>query len=115
MRAVSRPPVPLPMAVSGCDLDDRELARQLERYRQLAGSATAVTRRGPTLRVTFDAGVDAQLLDETIAIEQRCCSFLTIDYLPSELTLSISTDAAHSDVLAVLTAALTASTGPPAG
>ncbi len=32
------------------------------------------------LRVSFGPGVDRALVDEVVATEQRCCSFLEIEY-----------------------------------
>jgi hypothetical protein len=111
LHAVKPAPVPLLMTVADCALDGGELAGQIERYQQLAGAVTDVQQRGLSLSVRFDCTLDAQLLRETLTVERGCCSFLTIDYEPADLTLWISTDPAHGDVIAALAQALT---GPAA-
>ncbi len=99
-------PQPLPMALSGCELDDRQLAEQLSRYRQLSGSVLGVQRQSSTARILFTKDVDTLLLQETLAIERGCCGFFTLDYEPSERVLSIGTDGSHADALSVLLSAL---------
>ncbi len=97
----------LPMAPAGCALDDGALTAQLERYRRLGVTAASVTQRELELEVFFDADVDLDLLRETIAIEQGCCSFFTLAYDVSERRLSISVDGPDRlDALEALSSAL---------
>jgi hypothetical protein len=108
---VSSNPQPLPMAPSGCELDDRQLAEQLARYQRLSASVLSVERDGTTARVRFARALDTRLLDETLAIERGCCSFFTLDYNSSTRVLSVGTEPEpeRADALSVLLTALTAS------
>jgi len=100
----------LPMATAGCLLDNAGLAAQLDRYRRLGTTAASIAQRELKLEVWFDAGVDLDLLRETIAIEWQCCSFFTLDYDISDRRLSISVD--DPDRLDALRALLSALRGP---
>ncbi len=100
----------LPMAPAGCALDDGSLTVQLDRYRRLGTTAAGIAQRELELEVWFDAGVDLDLLRETIAIERQCCSFFTLAYDLSDRRLSISVDG--PDRLDALRALLTALHGP---
>jgi hypothetical protein len=97
----------LPMAIADCGLAAPELAEQLNRYRRLGSTATRIERQADRLMVTFNSTVDVELLDATIAIEQRCCPFFTLDYDTSEQRLSISVaDRPRVDALDALLSAL---------
>jgi hypothetical protein len=97
----------LSMAPAGCGLDARSLTVQLDRYRQLGTTATSMTQRDLELEVSFRADVDLDLLGETIATEQQCCSFFTLNYDASDRRLSISVDGPDRlDALKVLLSAL---------
>lgn len=98
---------PLPMAPSGCELDDRQRADQLARYRQLSANVTALDRDGDQARIVFDEQVHPELIEQTVAIERDCCSFFTLDYDPSARVLAIRTDRKHADGLTTLLTALT--------
>lgn len=111
MSPMSPKPQPLPMAPSGCELDDRQLAEQLARYRRLSGSVVSVERSAGSARVRFAQQVDSGLLDETLAIERGCCGFFTLDYDPSARVLSVATEPEHADGLAILLTALTPAPG----
>ncbi|HWD68567.1 MAG TPA: hypothetical protein VG293_00140 [Solirubrobacteraceae bacterium] len=80
-----------------------------EQRREAQTVATLARRLLRLLSLRFDCTLGAQLLRETLAVERGCCSFLTIDYEPADLTLWISTDSAHGDVIAALAQALTGS------
>jgi hypothetical protein len=103
---VSPEPRPLPMAPSGCALDDRQLVGQLERCRSLSRSVLGVERQGVSAVIRFERQVDAALVEETIAIERGCCSFFVLDYDASERLLSITTEPDREDALEALLAAL---------
>lgn len=98
------------MAPAGCALDDESLTVQLDRYRRLGTTTASITQRELELDVWFDAGVDLDLLHETLAIERQCCSFFTLDYDISDRRLSISVDG--PDRLDALRALLSALHGP---
>jgi hypothetical protein len=71
----------LPLIVpDGCTLSVAELGEQKGRAARLLPSVTAVLRSEDELRVSFSAGVDRGLVDEMVATEQGCCSFLEIEY-----------------------------------
>jgi hypothetical protein len=96
------------MAPSGCALDDRQLAEQLARYRQLSGSVLDVNRDGNTARIVFSERVETELVQHTLAIERSCCSFFTLDYDTSQRVLTITTGPEHNAALSELVTAMTA-------
>jgi hypothetical protein len=102
----------LPMAPDGCTLDDSGLGEQLDRYRRLAAHAVTVQDGDAELVIEFGAGIDIDLLDKTVAIERRCCSFFRLGYDASTRQLSIGIDdPARGDALAVLASVLRDSWG----
>lgn len=97
----------LPVAPAGCGLDNPSLTVQLDRYRQLGTTAASITKRGLVLEVCFDAELDVELLQETLAVERQCCGFFTLDYDATDRRLSISVDGPDRlDALSVLLSAL---------
>ncbi len=101
-----QPPTPLP--ILGCNLDQSALTDQLSRYRRLALHVTDAQRAPGELRVTFGDDVPVALLQETLALERGCCSFLQTEYRPGEHRLTIATaDSQHDAALAVIAGALT--------
>jgi xanthine/CO dehydrogenase XdhC/CoxF family maturation factor len=104
---MTRPAQPLPMAPSGCALDDTQLAEQLGRYRHLSGSVLGIDRDGQTARIVFSERVETELVQNALAIERSCCSFFTLDYDASQRALTITTDQEHAGSLSVLLSALT--------
>ena len=64
----------------GCVLSADELAAQAGRAARLLPSVAAHARSEDELRVTFGADVDRGLVDELVATEQGCCSFLEVEY-----------------------------------
>ena len=105
---------PLPMAPSGCALDDGQLTEQLAHYHHLSPGVLGVERDGPTARILFGEQVETHLLEQTLAIERGCCSFFTMNYDASRRVLAIATDPDHSHALSVLLTALTPSSGATA-
>jgi len=97
---------PLPMAPSGCELDESQLGEQLNRYRRLSSSVLRVERDGPRAHVAFDARVDTTLLAHALTVERGCCSFFTLAYDPSARVLTIHTADDHVDGLMALLTAL---------
>jgi hypothetical protein len=51
-----------------------------------------VRRAEDELRVFFGPGVDRALVDEVVATEQRCCSFLQVEYDEAERLLRFGSD-----------------------
>ena len=61
-----------------CRLDLGGLRLQRDRYRALGAHATAIERGPRRLAVRFDAGVDLDLLRETVEVERGCCPFFEL-------------------------------------
>jgi hypothetical protein len=71
----------LPLIVpDGCTLSLDGLAQQQGRAARLLPAVATLTRSEDELRVSFGPDVDRALVDELVATEQGCCSFLEIDY-----------------------------------
>ena len=80
----------LPLIVAdGCTLSPDGLADQAGRAARLLPSVVKVRRSEDELRVSFGPGVDRALVDEVVATEQQCCSFLEIEYDDAERLLRI--------------------------
>jgi hypothetical protein len=80
---------PLPMAPS-CALDEAGLRSQLERYRR-AGRGARMVERGPRrLVVDLHERVDAELVQEAVAIERECCPFFSLQWRPGRRRLTVS-------------------------
>jgi hypothetical protein len=73
----------------GCTLSEDGLAEQAGRAARLAPSVTAVQQSDEELRVSFGPGVDRALVDEVVATEQGCCSFLDVEYEGSARLLRV--------------------------
>ncbi|MFL5780040.1 MAG: hypothetical protein ACJ760_01890 [Thermoleophilaceae bacterium] len=65
--------------IAHCALDRDGLETQGARYSRLAVAVTALQREPRSLTVEFDASVDRELLDQTLAIERECCPFFTLE------------------------------------
>jgi hypothetical protein len=71
----------LPLIVpDGCTLSEAGLADQAGRATRLRPSVAQVQRLEGELLVSFRPGVDRALVDEVVATEQGCCSFLEVEY-----------------------------------
>ena len=80
----------LPLIVpDGCGLSAEGLADQAGRAKRLLPSVVKVRRSEDELRVSFGPGVDRALVDEVVATERQCCSFLAIEYDEAERLLRI--------------------------
>ena len=79
------------LPIAQCGLDAAGLAAQRDRYRRLAGSVTGF-ERGEGLVVQFAPDVEAALVDETLAVERRCCPFFRLEYDRSARRLAIGVD-----------------------
>ena len=81
----------LPLIVSdGCTLSPDGLADQTGRAARLMPSVVKVRRFEDELRVFFGPGVNRALVDEVVATERQCCSFLEIGYDDAERLLRIA-------------------------
>jgi hypothetical protein len=85
------------LPIAQCDLDPRGLAAQRERYTRLARSVTGLERRPGRLLLRFAPDVDAALIEDTLAIERRCCPFFQLEFEPSTRRLEISVERAEED------------------
>jgi hypothetical protein len=86
----------LPLIVpDGCTLSLDELADQQGRAARLLPSVATLTRSEDELRVSFGLDVDSRLVEEMVATERGCCSFLEIDYDDSERLLRIGANDAQ--------------------
>ena len=72
--------LPLIAPPAGCTLSSDELADQAGRSARLRPSVLKLERSSDELRVSFGTDVDCALVDELVATEQQCCSFLELDY-----------------------------------
>ena len=81
----------LPLFVAdGCTLSPDGLADQAGRATRLLPSVASLERSEDELRVTFGDGVDRALVEEVVATEQQCCSFLEIEYDGAAGTLRVA-------------------------
>ena len=86
----------LPLIVpDGCTFSLDELADQQGRAARLLPSVATLTRSEDELRVSFGLDVDSRLVEEMVATERGCCSFLEIDYDDSERLLRIGANDAQ--------------------
>jgi hypothetical protein len=80
----------LPLIVpDGCALSADELAEQAGRAARLVPSVATLARSEDELRVSFGPDLDRALLDELVATEQGCCSFLELEYDGSARVLRV--------------------------
>jgi hypothetical protein len=97
---------PLAMLPS-CALDETGLRLQLERYRRAGQGARVVDRTSRSLTVDLDEEVDTELVKQTIAVEQECCPFFTLDWEPGRRRLTVSVShAEHEPALHAIAFAL---------
>ena len=75
---------------AGCTLDPAGHTRQRERVLGLRSHVERVDERDGVLAISFGAGVDRALVDEFVAVEGECCSFLTLGYDAQGRVLRIS-------------------------
>jgi hypothetical protein len=71
---------PLPMLPDGCGLTADGLGAQRARGEVLRSAVESVEHLPGELRVRFGPAVDDSLVQEMVAVEQSCCSFLEIAY-----------------------------------
>jgi len=78
------------VAPAGCTLSPEALAEQVGRAARLAPAVVGVARSPKGLRVAFADEVDGALVEELIATEETCCSFLELDYADGVLRVESS-------------------------
>jgi hypothetical protein len=72
-----------------CELDEKGLSVQRERYRRVGREATVRERSKRSLMVEVDpATIDTAT--ELVEVERECCPFFEIDWDPKQRTLSIA-------------------------
>jgi hypothetical protein len=77
---------------AGCTLDEGGWARQRRRIEVLRSQVERVEERGDVLHIVFAAGTDRALVDDFVATEGACCSFLSLGYDERERVLRIRSD-----------------------
>jgi hypothetical protein len=77
------------VAPHGCSLPPEGLESQRRRALHL-GQVAGVAVAPQELRVLFGADVDRDALDELIATERDCCSFVDVTYDPAARELRIA-------------------------
>jgi hypothetical protein len=73
-----------------CRLDESGLRRQLERYGRVGHGASLIEQTSRRLSVELDHSVDGRLVEELLAIERECCSFLALTWEPGERRLTVA-------------------------
>jgi hypothetical protein len=90
-----------------CALDESGLRSQLERYRQAGRNARLVERTPRRLVADLDESVDAELVEEALAVERECCPFFVLTWEPDRRRLTISvSQAEHEPALHAIAFAL---------
>ena len=84
---------------AGCTISAQELATQRDRLRALAPFLTEVARANGVLELTFADDIDRSFIDELIAVEERCCSFLGFAYEDETHRPTITANAENEDAL----------------
>jgi hypothetical protein len=78
------------LPIAACELDAQGMRDQRDRYRRLAPTVSRIGRENGTLVVEFGEQLDEHLLDETVTVEQGCCSFFGFDYDTDRRRLVVS-------------------------
>ncbi len=80
---------------AGCTLDAGGWQRQRDRMRRLRSHVERVEERDDVLHVFFDSATERALVDDFVATEGVCCSFLSLGYDERERVLRIRGDEAQ--------------------
>ena len=92
---------------SSCALDEAGLRLQLDRYRRAGQGACVIERTRRSLVVELAGGVDAELVQEAVAVERECCPFFTLDWEPAPRRLTVAVShAEHEPALDAIAFAL---------
>jgi hypothetical protein len=81
----SKPPTADPFdqaiaAIPSCALDEAGLADQRARYARLVPTVSRIEREAEAVLIEFREEVDLQVLEETLAVERRCCPFFLFEF-----------------------------------
>ena len=99
--------MPEPPIAASCSLDAGELAEQRERYRRVGRGGRLLERSPRALSIECAIGTDSALVEQTLAIERRCCPFYDLGWDPRARRLSISVKRSeHEPALGAIALAL---------
>ena len=76
--------------IPSCALDEAGLADQRARYTRLAANVSRIHREAEAVLVEFRKEFDRQTLDETLAVERRCCPFFVFEFDDSQRRLRVT-------------------------
>jgi hypothetical protein len=80
---------------------------QLERYRQAGRDAVLIERTQRRLVAALDEAVDAELVEQAVAIERQCCPFFALEWDRDRRRLTVSVSSAeHESALDAIAFAL---------
>ena len=95
------------LVTPSCSLDAAELAAQRERYRRVGRGGRLLERSPRALAIECAVGTDSDLVEQTLAIERRCCPFYDLAWDPRARRLSISVrEREHEPALGAIALAL---------
>ena len=77
---------------AGCTADGDGFAKQRSRVERLRAHVLDVEASNGHLRIVFDEDVDRALVDEFLATEGACCTFLSLGWDDRERELRIGAD-----------------------
>ena len=86
-------PVPLPMAVERCGLDEAQLQVQMRRYARIGQRASPISRTPMRIVLRLAPELDARAVAETVDVEQQCCPFFELDWQPDTRILVLAVSA----------------------
>jgi hypothetical protein len=73
-----------------CTLDAAGRTAQTARYSLLRASAERVHRAPEEVVIDFGEDLDAETLDQTLAVERECCPFLELEFDPRARRLRVT-------------------------
>jgi hypothetical protein len=76
----------------GCSLDAAGLGGQRARYAAIGRTLLNVERSATAISLELTPAADAQLVEETIAIERRCCPFFRLEWDAPRRLLRVAVD-----------------------
>lgn len=76
-------------SIPSCALDQTAWQAQYARYRSLANTVSRLERHPEMLTVQFDEHLDNDVLEQTLTVERKCCSFFVFRFDDPERRLTI--------------------------
>lgn len=73
-----------------CALDDAGRREQSARYARLAATVACLDRAPEEIVIEFGEDLDRETLEQTLAIERKCCPFFLFEYDEATRRLLIS-------------------------